>query len=74
MVSKPSSLPGRKQATHKDIVGTTAVVRHGLGNTKPQRWITSSKKERSQMVQQEIRLTEEKIDSLEQSGWVGTHD
>jgi len=44
---------------HKDIVGTTAVWRQGLGNTKPQRWTSSSNKERSQMVQQEIRLTEE---------------
>ena len=44
---------------HKDIVETSAVGRQGLGNTKPQRWITSSNKERSQMVQQETRLTEQ---------------
>ena len=44
---------------HKDIVGTTAVGRQDLGITKPQRWISSSNKERGQMVQQEIRLTEE---------------
>ena len=44
---------------HKYIVGTTAVGRQGIGNTKPQRWITLSNEERSQMVQQEIRLTEE---------------
>ena len=43
---------------HKDIVGTTAVERQGLDNTKPQRWITSCNKERSQILQQEIRLTE----------------
>ena len=44
---------------HKDIVGTTAVGRQELGITKPQRWISSSNKERGQMVQQEISLTEE---------------
>ena len=44
---------------HKDTVGTTAVGRQGLGNKKPQRWTSSSNKERSEMVQREIRLTEE---------------
>ena len=32
---------------HKAIVGTTAVGRQCLGNTKPQRWTSSSNKERS---------------------------
>ncbi|XP_052268662.1 uncharacterized protein LOC127870041 [Dreissena polymorpha] len=44
---------------HKDIVGTTAIGRQGLGSSKPQRWSTAGKKERSQMVQYEIRLSEE---------------
>ena len=44
---------------HKDIVGTTAIGRQGLGSSKPQRWSTAGKKERSQMVQYEIRHSEE---------------
>ena len=44
---------------HKDIVGTTAVGRQGLGNTKPQRWTSSRNKERSQEWCQEMRLTKE---------------
>ncbi|KAH3735567.1 hypothetical protein DPMN_042103 [Dreissena polymorpha] len=30
---------------HKDIEGTTAIGRQGLGSTKPQRWSTAGKKE-----------------------------
>ncbi|KAH3832263.1 hypothetical protein DPMN_105544 [Dreissena polymorpha] len=56
VVSKPGSRIGLQ---HKDIVGTTAVGKQCLGSTKPQRWSTAGKKERSQMVQQEIRLFEE---------------
>ena len=56
---------------HKDIVGTSAVGRQGLGNTKPQRWITSSNKERSQMVQQETRLTEQEDRQARAIGMVG---
>ena len=55
---------------HKYIVGTTTVGRLGLGNTKPQRWITSSNNERSQMVQQEIRLSEAE-DRQARAIWMG---
>ncbi|XP_052281123.1 uncharacterized protein LOC127878636 [Dreissena polymorpha] len=44
---------------HKDIVGTTTEGRQGLGMIKPQRWSTADKRERSQMVQKEIRASEE---------------
>ncbi|XP_052223903.1 uncharacterized protein LOC127839559 [Dreissena polymorpha] len=44
---------------HIDIVGTTAIGRQCLDSTKPQRWSTAGKKERSQMVQHEIKLSEE---------------
>ena len=54
---------------HKDIVGTTAVGRQGLGSTQPQRWSTASKKERSQMVQHEISFQKRKTGAPEQSGW-----
>ncbi|XP_052234917.1 uncharacterized protein LOC127847189 [Dreissena polymorpha] len=44
---------------HKDIVGTTTEGRQRLGMIKPQRWSTADKRERSQMVQKEIRASEE---------------
>ena len=50
MVSKPSSLPGRKQATTRE-------TRSGQHKTTTLDLFNNN--ERSQMVQQEIRLTEE---------------
>jgi hypothetical protein len=44
---------------HKDIVGTTAVGRQGLGTTSTQRWSTASDVEKRKMIQNEIRLSEE---------------
>ncbi|XP_053380041.1 uncharacterized protein LOC128548701 [Mercenaria mercenaria] len=44
---------------HKDIVGTTAVRRQGLGIIKSQRWGSADSTTKRQMIQNEVRLAEE---------------
>ncbi|XP_045195004.2 uncharacterized protein LOC123550644 [Mercenaria mercenaria] len=44
---------------HKDIVGTTAVGRQGLGIIKSQRWVSADSTTKRQMIQNEVRLAEE---------------
>ena len=48
-----------RRLQHKDIVGTTAVGRQGLGNSKTTRWSSAGNTERRSMVQDEVIAAEE---------------
>ncbi|XP_053395771.1 uncharacterized protein LOC128555950 [Mercenaria mercenaria] len=55
---------------HKDIVGTTAVGRQGLGFIKSQRWGSADSTTKRQMIQNEVRLAEEEERRTKQFQWV----